>query len=69
MNPAPNNRYSLLSVMQAAEQIGFTPWYVYQKIYSRQLACHRIGGRVFIAQRDLDDYVARSRVAALGEKR
>jgi len=55
--------------MQAAEHLGLTAWYVYQKIYSRQIACHRIGGRVFIAQRDLDDYVNRGRVAALGEKK
>jgi excisionase family DNA binding protein len=69
MNPDPNNRYSLLSVAQAAEQLGLTSWYVYQKIYQRQIACHKIGGRVFIAQRDLDDYVARGLVAALGERK
>jgi len=61
--------YSLLSVMQAAEHLGLTAWYVYQKIYSRQIAFHKIGGRIFIAQTDLDDYVARGRVAALGEKK
>jgi excisionase family DNA binding protein len=42
--------YSLLSVMQAAEHLGLTAWYVYQKIYSRQIAFHKIGGRIFIAR-------------------
>jgi hypothetical protein len=38
-------------------------------MYRKRLPYHRIGGQICISQRDLDDYVARARVAALGEKK
>ena len=64
-----SSRYQLLSVAHAAEQLGRQRWFVYQEIYRRRLPYYRIGGGICISQRDLDDYVARSRVAALGEKK
>jgi len=65
----PSPRYELLSVIQAAEQLGRKRWFVYRLIYRKHLPYHRIGGGICVSQRDLDDYVARSRVAALGEKK
>jgi excisionase family DNA binding protein len=62
-------RYSLLSVIQAAEQLGRKRWFVYGEIYRKRLPYHRIGGGICISQHDLDEYVARSRVAALGERK
>ena len=62
-------RYQLLSVIQAAEQLNRKRWFIYGEIYRKRLPYHRIGGQICISQRDLDDYVARARVAALGEKK
>jgi hypothetical protein len=44
-------------------------WFVYDEINRKRIAYYRIGGKIAVSQRDLDDYVARSRVAALGEKK
>jgi excisionase family DNA binding protein len=65
----PNPRYQLLSVAQAAEQLNRRRWFIYDQITSGKLPYHKIGGRACISQADLDDFVARSRVAAKGEKR
>jgi excisionase family DNA binding protein len=64
-----STRYQLLSVIQAADQVNRTRYFIYDEIDKGRLACHRIGGRICIAQCDLDDYVSRSRIAALGEKK
>ena len=63
------SRYSLLSVLEASEQLGRKRWFVYDEISRKRLPYYRIGGHIAISQRDLDDYVERSRVPALGEKR
>jgi len=62
-------RYQLLSVIQAAEQLNRKRWFVYGEIYKGKLAYHKVGGQIAVSQHDLDEYVARSRVAALGEKK
>jgi len=61
------SRYQLLSVAQAAVQLERKRWFVYKLLDQRKLAFYVVGGRRMISQRDLDDYVARTRVAALGE--
>jgi len=63
------SRYQLLSVDQAAKQLGRARWFVYKLIDSRRLPYHLIGGRRCISQRDLDEYVTRSRVVGVGEKK
>ena len=65
----PGARYQLLSVIQTAEQLNRTRWFIYDEIKKRHLPYHQIGGRICISQADLDAYVARSRVSALGEKK
>jgi excisionase family DNA binding protein len=62
-------RYQLLSVAKAAELLGRKRWFIYDEINRKRIAYHRIGGQICISQRDLDDYVARARIAALGEKK
>ena len=63
------SRYQLLSVAEAAEQLGRARWFVYKLLDSRRLPYHLIGGRRCISQTDLDRYVSRGRVRALGEAR
>jgi excisionase family DNA binding protein len=61
------NRYELLSVAEAAAQIRRKRWFIYDEIKKRKLAHYVVGGRCCISQSDLDAYIARSRVPALGE--
>ena len=63
------SRYQLLSVDQAAKQLCRARWFVYKELDKKRLAFYLIGGRRMISQRDLDEYVARGRVRALGEKK
>jgi excisionase family DNA binding protein len=63
------SRYQLLSVSDAAEQLGRKRWFVYQLLEKRLLPHYMIGGRRVVSQRDLDAYVERNRVAAVGEKK
>jgi len=63
------NSYELLSVAQAAKELGRHRWFVYNEIAKRRIPFHRLGGLLFIHKRDLRNYVARSRIAALGEKK
>jgi excisionase family DNA binding protein len=63
------SHYNLLSVAEVAERINRNRWFIYDEINRKRIAFYRIGGRIAISQRDLDDYVARARVAALGEKK
>jgi excisionase family DNA binding protein len=67
--PMPQSRYQLLSVSEAAEQLGRKRWFVYRLLEKRLLPHYLIGGRRVISQRDLDAYVERNRVAAVGEKK
>lgn len=61
--------YELLSVIEAAARLGRKRWWIYVQIKKRKLPYYQIGGGIKISQRDLDDYVARSRVPALGERK
>ena len=63
------NRYGFLSVAQVAEELGRARWFVYKLLDDHKLAFHMIGGHRKISQADLDAYVERSRVAALGERK
>jgi len=63
------SRYQMLSVAEAAKELNRNRWFVYDEINRKRIAHYRIGGKIAVSQRDLDDYVARSRVAALGEKK
>jgi len=63
------SRYQMLSVAEAAKELNRNRWFVYDEINRKRIAYYRIGGKIAVSQRDLDDYVARSRVAALGEKK
>jgi excisionase family DNA binding protein len=65
----PSSRYQLLSVAEAAEMLRRKRWFIYGEIEKRRLPFHRIGGQICIRQRDLDDYVERSRQPALGERK
>lgn len=63
------SRYQLLSVAEAAEQIKRKRWFIYKEIELGHIAVCKIGGQLAIRQADLDEYVARSRRPALGEKK
>jgi excisionase family DNA binding protein len=65
----PKSRYQFLTVSETAEALGRRRWFVYKELEAKRLAFYLIGGRRMISQGDLDDYVQRSRVAALGEKK
>ena len=62
-------RYGFLSVKEAAAQLNREQDFVYRELARRSLAHHKIGGRLFISQRDLDDYVASRRVRPLNERK
>jgi excisionase family DNA binding protein len=61
------NRYGFLSVTQVAEELGRARWFVYKLLDERKLAFHMIGGHRVVSPPDLDAYIERCRVAALGE--
>jgi excisionase family DNA binding protein len=63
------SRYEMFSVAQAATELGRKRWFIYQLLDEKKLAYYLIGGRRCISRRDLDEYVNRSRVAALGERK
>jgi len=63
------SRYQLLSIGEAAKQLDRARWFIYKEMDAKRLAFYLIGKRRMIAQRDLDCYVERSRVRALGEKK
>ena len=57
------------SAQEVAEQLIRSRYFVYEEIKARRLAHYRIGGQICVSQADLDAYVARSRVAANGERK
>jgi excisionase family DNA binding protein len=61
-------RYGLLSVKEAAAQINRTAQFVYDETKRKRLPRHKIGGRIFVSQADLDSYVVKSRQPALSER-
>jgi excisionase family DNA binding protein len=60
-------KYDLLSVKEFAESIGRSTDFARDEIDKRRIAHHRLGGRIFITESDLKDYLRRSRTAAYGE--
>jgi excisionase family DNA binding protein len=56
-----------LPVSEVAERLGLTVKTVRKLIASRQLASHRVGRAVRVAERDLEAYLGRVRVPARGE--
>jgi excisionase family DNA binding protein len=63
------SRYEILSIDEAAAELRRKRWFLYKLLEDRKLAFHVIGGRKMILRSDLDEFIARSRVAAIGEKR
>lgn len=60
----------LLTIHEAAVEARRSHWSLRRDIARRQLACIRAGkkrGRIFIARADLNAYLNRSRISAIGE--
>jgi excisionase family DNA binding protein len=57
----------LFSVREAAKELGRSTDFVRDEINRKRLAYHRLGGRIFVCERDLEAYLNRSRIAAFGE--
>jgi excisionase family DNA binding protein len=55
------------TIRQAAEVLEMSADFVRDQMEKKRLAYHKIGGRYYIAEDDLNEYIARSRVAAFGE--
>ena len=53
---------ALLSVEQAAERLGTSARFVRRLVFQRRIAYVKLGRHVRIATRDLDDFIAASRV-------
>jgi excisionase family DNA binding protein len=62
-------KYDLLSVKEFAEAIDRSTDFARDEINKRRIAHHRLGGRIFITEADLKDYLQRARVAAYGERK
>jgi excisionase family DNA binding protein len=68
----PAFRSPFPTLKEASEETGFPESALRRAIYSRRLAVVRTGsprGRIRIAREDLDAFVRRCRVPALGERR
>ena len=65
----PMSRYEILSVAEAARELGRARWFVYGLMANHKIAFHMIGGRRAISRVNLDAYIERSRVPALGERK
>ena len=61
--------YQLLTLPEAGRQLGHSRYWIYKRIDAGEIRTCRIGGCLRIAQADLDDYVAKSRNLAKGDKR
>jgi excisionase family DNA binding protein len=57
----------LFSVREAAKELGRSTDFVRDEINRKRLAHHRLGGRIFVSERDLEAYLNRNRIAAFGE--
>jgi excisionase family DNA binding protein len=57
----------LFSVRETAKELGRSTDFVRDEINRKRLAHHRLGGRIFVSERDLEAYLNRNRIAALGE--
>jgi excisionase family DNA binding protein len=61
-------KFDLLAVNEVAEALGRSQDFIRDEIAKGKLAHHRIGGRIFVTEEDLAEYVTRSRIAAYGER-
>jgi excisionase family DNA binding protein len=57
----------MFSVKQAATKIGVSPSKVYELVRHRKVAHHRVDGKIILAEADLDAYLARCRIDAVGQ--
>jgi excisionase family DNA binding protein len=57
----------LLTIKEAAERIGRSTDFVRDEVSKKKIAHHRLGGRYYVSEQDLSEYLSRSRVAAFGE--
>jgi excisionase family DNA binding protein len=64
----PKPKYGWLTVPEVAAVVRRPAQFIYDEITRKRIAVHRIGGRIFISERDLDHYIERSRQPALGER-
>jgi excisionase family DNA binding protein len=62
-------RYGFLSIAEASAQLQRHPQFLYEQVAARRIAHHRVGGRIFITQGDLDSFIAASRKPALRERK
>jgi excisionase family DNA binding protein len=60
--------YNLLTVPEAARQLGRARWWLYKRIKNKEIRICKIGDCIRIAQADLDDYIANARKLAAGDK-
>jgi excisionase family DNA binding protein len=58
----------LLTIKQTAERTERSTDFWRDEITRKRIAYHKIGGRYYIAEEDLNDYMTRARVAAYGER-
>ena len=58
----------LLTIKETAERQKWSTDFIRDEIHANRIAYHKIKGRYFLSEQDIDDYVARSRVAAFGER-
>jgi hypothetical protein len=59
----------LLDIRKVAERMERCKDFVREQMRLKRLAYHKIGGRYYVSEEDLADYLARSRVAAFGERK
>jgi excisionase family DNA binding protein len=57
----------LLTIKEAVEKIGRSTDFIRDEVAKKKLAHHRLGGRYYVSDEDLSEYLSRSRVAAYGE--
>lgn len=61
----------LLTLREAAALLGMSEWTLRRDVIDRRLACvrrrGRLRGKIMIMRGDLDSYLRRNRVAAVGE--
>jgi excisionase family DNA binding protein len=57
-----------LTVQKAAERLEMSSDFVRDQMEKKRIAYFKIGGRYFIAEDDLEEFIRRSRVAAFGER-
>jgi len=54
-----------MTIAEAAPRLGISASKLYQLVAARAIAHYRVGGKIVFSQADIDDYLARCRVAAV----